>query len=147
VKLLLCFTIYCSMPEYRVLDDFPTRSLFFFLSFSFSLKPTRILSCQLWFGYIYLEFPFKLESWDSSVSIVTGYWLDGLGLIRGSVRCISSLQCPDQLWGPPSLPSNGYRDSFPRGKMVRAWSWPLTPSSVEVKKGEAILPLPHDFLA
>jgi hypothetical protein len=38
----------------------------------------------------------------------------------------SSPPCPDQLWGPPSLLSNGTRDSFSRGKPVGAWIWPLT---------------------
>ena len=40
--------------------------------------------------------------------------------------------CPDRPWGPCDLLYNGYR-VFPRGKASRAWRWPPTPSSVEVK--------------
>jgi hypothetical protein len=45
----------------------------------------------------------------SSVVIATGYRLDGQGSIpsRGK-RFFSSPQHPDQLWGLPSLLSNGY---------------------------------------
>jgi hypothetical protein len=39
----------------------------------------------------------------------------------------SSLPRPDRLWGPPSLLSYG---SFPGGKAVEAWSWPLLPQYV-----------------
>jgi hypothetical protein len=43
-------------------------------------------------------------------------------------------KCPDQLWGPPSVLSNGYRGRFSRGKSrpVRAANNSL-PSSAEVK--------------
>jgi hypothetical protein len=44
---------------------------------------------------------------------------------RGS-EFFSSPSCPERLWGPPSLPSDGYRGFFARGKAVGAWSWPLT---------------------
>jgi len=30
------------------------------------------------------------------------------------------------LWDTPSFLSNGYRGSFPRGKVAGTWSWPLT---------------------
>jgi len=32
----------------------------------------------------------------------------------------------DRNWSPPSLLSNGYRDSFPGDKAAVAWSWPIT---------------------
>jgi len=35
---------------------------------------------------------------------------------------VSSPQLPDRIWGPPSLPSNGY----PCGKAAVACSWLLT---------------------
>jgi hypothetical protein len=31
-------------------------------------------------------------------------------------------QCPERLWGPPSLLFNGYQGSFPGGKAVGAWN-------------------------
>jgi len=34
---------------------------------------------------------------------------------------------PDQLCGPLSLLSNGYREFFPGGKTTGAWSWSFTP--------------------
>jgi hypothetical protein len=60
-------------------------------------------------------------SQDSSVGIVTGYMLDRLGSIPGrDKRYFSSPQCPDQLWGPPTLLSNGYWGLF------FGWSMRLT---------------------
>jgi len=47
----------------------------------------------------------------SSVSIATGYGLDGPGIESRWGR----ETCPDQPWGPPSLLYNGYR-VFPGGK-------------------------------
>jgi hypothetical protein len=66
---------------------------------------------------------------DSSVGIVTGYGLDGRILIPGrGKRFLSTPQCPDRLWGPPSLLSNwaGGGGHFLLGKAARAWCWPHT---------------------
>jgi hypothetical protein len=50
----------------------------------------------------------------SSVGIVTGYGLDGLGSIPGRGKIFfSSPQDPDRIWGPPSLLFIGYRKLFP----------------------------------
>jgi len=44
----------------------------------------------------------------------------------GGWEFFSSPPHPHRLSGPPSLLSNGYQCSFPSGKAVGAWSWPLT---------------------
>jgi hypothetical protein len=63
------------------------------------------------------------NSRNSSVGIATGYRLDGRGVgvrFPGEARFFSSPRRPDRLWGPPSLLSNGYRGSSPRGKAADA---------------------------
>ena len=71
---------------------------------------------------------------DSSVSITTGYRLDGPGikpLLGGKIF----RTCPYRPWGPPSLLLNGYR-FFPGGKERPGRDAdPSPPSSAVVKKG------------
>jgi hypothetical protein len=55
---------------------------------------------------------------DSVVGIATGYNPDDRGVgvqVLVGVRMFTSPCCPDQLWGPPNLLSNGYQRLFPRG--------------------------------
>jgi hypothetical protein len=65
----------------------------------------------------------------SSVIIVSGY---GLGDREIEVRPL----CPDQLWSPLSLLSNGYRRSFPGGKARPGRDADHSPSSSAEVKNE-----------
>jgi hypothetical protein len=59
----------------------------------------------------------------SSVGLAKGYEMDGQGSISGrDKRSFFTPQRPDRLWGPHSLLPNGYRGSFPEGKVAVAWS-------------------------
>jgi hypothetical protein len=63
----------------------------------------------------------------------TGYGLDGQGSITCRGKRFSLLQCPDQLWGPPSLLLNTYWGLFAWGQrgqgMKLATHLHLVPSS------------------
>jgi hypothetical protein len=85
------------------------------------------------------------SSWGSSVDIAMGYRLDGPSSIPRSARFFSSPQCPDRLWGPPSLQRNGYWGLFlwGRGKAAVDIADHSPPSSAEVKKSGALPPFPH----
>jgi hypothetical protein len=69
---------------------------------------------------------------DSSVSIATGYGLDGPGI---EYRWDEIFRiCPDRTWGPPSLLYNGYR-LFAEGKERSGRDTdPSAPSSAVVVK-------------
>jgi hypothetical protein len=59
---------------------------------------------------------FMDTSRNSSVGITTSCSIDGRGTVPGRGRIFfSSSQCPDRLWGPPSLPSNWYLGPFSPG--------------------------------
>jgi hypothetical protein len=59
-------------------------------------------------------------------------------------RFFCSSQCPDRLWGPPSLLSNGHLGLVPRGVKRKGLEADYSPlSSAEVNKSGTILPLPH----
>jgi len=47
---------------------------------------------------------------------------DGGSIPGGGWKFISLTQCPDRLWDPPSLQSNGYQESFPGSKAAGARS-------------------------
>jgi hypothetical protein len=56
----------------------------------------------------------RRKSRDSSVGIATGYGLDDRSSIPGEGwKFFSSTLCPDRLWGPPILLSNGCWGFFP----------------------------------
>jgi hypothetical protein len=66
----------------------------------------------------YKENSMTTGSWDSAVSIETGYELDGRGVgvwVPVGAKMFFSPRHPDQLWGWSSLLSNGYRGLINRG--------------------------------
>jgi hypothetical protein len=50
------------------------------------------------------------RSWSNSISTVSDYRLDDRGSVPG--RSKGQPPCLDQVWGPPSLRSSGYRGPF-----------------------------------
>jgi len=63
----------------------------------------------------------------SSASIVTKLRTGGLGSILDRDRDSFSLPpCPDRLWNPSSLQSNGNWRLCPGGEAAGAWGWPIT---------------------
>ena len=82
------------------------------------IKIFRVHSVSKWAGIA-----------QSVWQLATGWTVRGLDPGGGEIF----RTCPDRPWGQPSLLYNGYR-VFPWGKEARAWRWPPTPSSAEVKE-------------
>jgi hypothetical protein len=74
----------------------------------------------------------------SSVGIATGHGLDGPGSNPGGGDIFRTR--PDRLWGPPGTCTMG-TGSLSRGKAARAWCWPPTPPSAEVKYRVPLVPV------
>jgi hypothetical protein len=75
-----------------------------------------------------------------------GQGQDCWGSIPGKSRIFfASPQCPALLWGPPSLPSNGYQTAaLLIGVMQLGRKAEYSPpSTAEVMKGGVITPLPQ----
>jgi hypothetical protein len=92
--------------------------------------PSVSCSTKLILNIFNLSFSKALQS-KAWPRIATAYGLDDWGVgvqVPVGSRIFSSPHCPDRLWGPPNLLSNGYQGSFPRGKAAGAWSLPLTSS-------------------
>jgi hypothetical protein len=74
----------------------------------------RKCTMRIFVAYVY-QIP--LVSRDSSVGIANIYRLDDRGVgfqVPVGSRIFSSPRCPDRLWSPPNLLSNGYRRLFLR---------------------------------
>jgi hypothetical protein len=71
------------------------------------------ISCARVLIYYCFSAGYKLiSSLDSAVGTATHYRIDVRGAevrVPEESRISSSPQCPDRLWGPSSLISNGYR--------------------------------------
>jgi hypothetical protein len=84
------------------------------------------------------------ESWESSVSIATGYGLDGPGSIPGTGKIFPSSTDSRLALGSthPLIRWVSTAISL-KVKRLGCEADHLLPSSAEVKNGGAILPLPH----
>ena len=69
---------------------------------------------------------------DSAIGIATRYGLDGPGIESRWGRGFLHMFRP-VLW-PTQPPAQWIPGLFPGGKAARAWRWPPTPSSAEVKE-------------
>jgi hypothetical protein len=69
------------------------------------------------------------RSWSNSISTVSDYRLDDRGSVSG--RSKGQPPCSDQVWGPPSHRSSGYRGTFLEANCRRGVTF--TQSSAEVK--------------
>jgi hypothetical protein len=69
--------------------------------------------------------------------VIAGWGQDGRGVtVRGPIEStiFTPSYCPDRLWGPPSLLSNGYRGLSSAVKRLESEAVHSPPTRAEVKK-------------
>jgi hypothetical protein len=103
--------LFSILPWSLLYDLIPAQYIIFLPHYRISTWSVVNILCAVHFMHLWIwlkifTFTDYKWSWDSSVGIVVGYGLDGLGSIPGSARFFSYPQHPDQFWGPPSLLSN-----------------------------------------
>jgi hypothetical protein len=114
-KITICTERYCYLQIFlRKSGNYNTDSSFHCCHFAFIIRLIYIyIYRQKKDGKYSLAFYTGCpKSRDSVVGIATGYGLDDQGVGVGvplEARIFTSPCRPDRLWGPPSLPPNGYR--------------------------------------
>jgi hypothetical protein len=107
------------MATLSLVIRYPDRDSFYFFTKRSQISIILIYLYIYIYVYIYTVF---YRSWDSAVSIATGYVMEDRGIgVRVPVvsRIFSSPYRPDRFWGPPNLLPNGYRGFFRREKSGR----------------------------
>jgi len=98
---------------------------------------------QAVFAWLYVWMLALYSYGNSSLNVISGialdYELDNRGsrvqFPAGTGNFSLHHRVQNGSWAHPASYPMGTRGTFPGGKVAEAWSWPLIPSSAEVKEG------------